>query len=110
MYMDCGLFVITRDTVRVICRCNQQAPSNAVLVTAALGANPKQFLMSFLNDAVSFFNIFYIFLTVRLRIILVSNQLDAQFLQRYVYLNSLHVSSNYVLILRRTIVLIQHLV
>jgi hypothetical protein len=42
--------------------------------------------------------------------ILVDNQLDAQFLLWYVYLNSLHVSSNYVLVLRRTIVLIQHLV
>jgi len=50
-----------------------------------------------------------IFWTLHLRIILVGNQLDAQFL-RYVYLNPLHVSSNTVLILRRTIVLIQHLV
>jgi len=40
-------------------------------------------------------------------IILVGNQLDAQFLLWYVYLNPLHVSSNYVLILRRTVVLIQ---
>ena len=48
---------------------------------------------------------FYIFLTVHLRIILVGNQLDAQFLLCYVYLNPLHVSSNYVLILRRTTVL-----
>jgi hypothetical protein len=49
---------------------------------------------------------FYIFLTVHLRIILVGNQLDAQFLLWYVYLNPLHVLSNYVLILWRTIVLI----
>jgi hypothetical protein len=35
---------------------------------------------------------------------LVSNQLDAQFLLWYFYLNPLHVSSNHVLILRRTIV------
>ena len=47
----------------------------------------------------------YIFWTVHLCIILVGNQLDAQFLLWYVYLNPLHVSSNYVLILRRTIVL-----
>jgi len=53
---------------------------------------------------------FNIFLTMHLRIILVCNQLDAQFLLWYVYLNPLHVSSNYVLILRRTIVGIQHLV
>jgi len=49
---------------------------------------------------------FYIFfLTVHLRIILVGNQHDVQFLLWYVYLNPLHVSSNYVLILRTTIVL-----
>ena len=53
---------------------------------------------------------FYIFLTVHLRIILVVDQPDRQFLLWYVYLNPLHVSSNSVLILRRTIVLIQHLV
>jgi hypothetical protein len=41
---------------------------------------------------------FYIILTVYLRIIVVGNQLDAQFLLLYVYLNPLHVSSNYVLI------------
>jgi len=39
-----------------------------------------------------------------LRIIVVDNQLDTQFLLKYVYLNPLHVSSNCVLILRRTIV------
>jgi len=53
---------------------------------------------------------FYIFLKMHLRIILVGNQLDAQFLLQYVYLNPLHVSSSRVLILRRTIVLIQRLV
>ena len=41
---------------------------------------------------------------------LVGNQLDRQFLLWYVYLNPLHVLSNYVLILRRTVLLIQHLV
>ena len=56
------------------------------------------------------FTKFYIFLTVHLRIILVGHQLDAQFLSWYVYLNPLHVSSNPVLFLRRTIVLIQLLV
>jgi len=43
-------------------------------------------------------------------VILVSDQLDAQFLLWYFYLNPLRVSSNYVLILRRTTVLIQLLV
>jgi len=52
---------------------------------------------------------FNIFRAVHLRIILVGNQLEAQFLLCYVYLNPLHVSSNCVLILRRTIVWI-HLV
>jgi len=50
---------------------------------------------------------FYIFLIVQLRVILVGDQPDPQFLLWYVYLNPLHVSSNSVLILRRTIVLIQ---
>jgi len=58
----------------------------------------------------TFHFIFYIFLTVHFRIILVGNQHDTQFLLWYVYLNPLHVSSNCVLILTRTIVLIQHLV
>ena len=53
---------------------------------------------------------FYNFLTMHLRIILAGNQLGTQFLLWYVYLNPLHVSSNPVLILRRTIVLIQQLV
>jgi len=47
---------------------------------------------------------FYILRTVHLCIILVGNQLEAQFLLWYVYLNPLHVLSNYVLILKRTIV------
>jgi len=47
---------------------------------------------------------FNIFRVVHLLIILVGNQLDAQFLLCYVYLNPLHVSSNYVLILMRAIV------
>jgi len=47
---------------------------------------------------------------MHLRIILVGNQYDIQFLLWYVYLNPLHVSSNPVLILRRTIVLILLLV
>jgi len=50
-----------------------------------------------------------IFLTMHLRIILVSDQPDVQFLL-YVYLNPLHVLSNSVLILRRTVVLIQLLI
>jgi len=51
-----------------------------------------------------YFLLFYIFLTVHLRIILVGNHLEAQFPLQYVYLNPLHVSWNSVLILR-TIVL-----
>jgi hypothetical protein len=47
---------------------------------------------------------------VMCRNILVGNKFDAQFLLWYVYLNSLRVSSNYVLILRRRIVWIQLLV
>jgi hypothetical protein len=54
---------------------------------------------------------FNIFRTVHLCIILVSNQLEAQlFYNTYIYLNPLHVSSNYVFILRRTIAWIQLLV
>jgi len=56
----------------------------------------------------AYFFLCNIFRAVHLCIILVSDQLDAQFLLWYVYLNPLHVSSNYVLIFRRTIVLIQH--
>jgi len=40
-------------------------------------------------------------LTVHLGIILVNNQLDAQFFSVYVYFDTLHVSSNHVLIIRR---------
>jgi len=55
--------------------------------------------------------IFIIFRTVHLRIILVDNQLDAQFFYyTFIYLNPLHVSSIFVLILRRKIVWIQLLV
>ena len=49
-----------------------------------------------------FFNIFR---NVHLRIIMVDNQLDAQiFYNTFIYLNPLHVSSTFVLILRGTIV------
>jgi len=51
---------------------------------------------------------FYIFLAMHFCIILVDNQLNAQFLPQYVYLNPLHISSNYVLDLGRTIVVLQH--
>jgi hypothetical protein len=44
---------------------------------------------------------FYVLLTVHLGIILVNNQLDAQFFFVYVYFSSLHVSSTPVLIIRR---------
>jgi hypothetical protein len=54
---------------------------------------------------------FNVFRTVHLRIILVGKQLDAQFFYNtYIYLNPLHVSSNYVFILKRTVVWIQLLV
>jgi len=56
------------------------------------------------------FTKFYIFLNLHLRIILVGDQRDAQFLLKYVYLNPLQVSSNSVLILKRTVVLINLLV
>jgi hypothetical protein len=46
-------------------------------------------------------SLFYVLLTVRFGLIPVNNQLDAQFLSLYVYFNSLHVSSNLVLIIRR---------
>ena len=57
------------------------------------------------SEELTLVSFFCIFRTVLLRIILVGNQLDTQFLLWYVYLNPLHVSSNYVLILRKTIVL-----
>jgi hypothetical protein len=44
---------------------------------------------------------FYVLLSVHLSIILVNDQLDAQFFFLYVYFNSLHVSSNLVRIIRR---------
>jgi hypothetical protein len=46
--------------------------------------------------------VFYVSLTVQhLGIILVNNQLDAQFFFMYVYFNSLHVSSTHVLVIGR---------
>ena len=44
---------------------------------------------------------FYVLLTMHLGIILFNDQLDAHFFFVYVYLNSLHVSSIQVLIIRR---------
>ena len=44
---------------------------------------------------------FYVLLTVHLGIILVNNQLDTHFFFLYIYFDSLHVSSNPVLIIRR---------
>jgi len=44
--------------------------------------------------------IFYFLLTVHLGIILVNNQLDAQFFLMYVYFCSLHVSVSHVPIIR----------
>jgi hypothetical protein len=46
---------------------------------------------------------FYVLLTVHLGIILVNDQLDAQFLFLYVSFNSVHVSSNLVLTLTRIV-------
>jgi uncharacterized membrane protein YkgB len=54
-----------------------------------------------------FFLVSCLLLSVPIVSVLVSDQLDTQFLLHYVYINPLHVSSNSVLILRRTIVLIQ---
>lgn len=42
-----------RHTVGVICRCKQQTPSIADMVTAILGATPKQFLSVLFNVIVS---------------------------------------------------------
>jgi len=51
---------------------------------------------------------FYVLLTVQLITILVNNQLDAQFFfLKFVYSNSLYVSSNHVLITRESIVSIR---
>jgi len=44
---------------------------------------------------------FYVLLTVHRGIILVNIQLDAQFFSVYVYFDTLHVSNNHVLIIRR---------
>jgi hypothetical protein len=44
---------------------------------------------------------FFVLLTVHLGIIVVNDQLDAQFFFLYVYFNPLHVSSNLVLTIRR---------
>jgi len=52
---------------------------------------------------------FYVLLTVQPGMILVNNQLDAQFFT-YVYLYSLHVSISHVPIVRRIIVSVRHLV
>ena len=52
---------------------------------------------------------FYVLLTVHPDVILVNNQIDAQFFV-YVYLYSLHVSGTHVPITRRIIVSMQHLV
>ena len=44
---------------------------------------------------------FYLLLNARLGIILVNNELDANLFSIYVYFDTLHVSSNHVLIIRR---------
>jgi len=53
--------------------------------------------------------IYYVLLTVHPDMILVNNQLDAQFFM-YVYFYSPHVSGNHVPIIRRIIVSLRHLV
>jgi len=58
---------------------------------------------------ISWCNIFYVLLTVHPGMILVNNQLDAQFCL-YVYFYSLHVSGSHVPIIRRVIVSMRHLV
>jgi len=55
-----------------------------------------------------FFIIFYVLFTVHPGMILVNNQLDAQFFM-YVYFYSLHVSPSHVPIIRRIIVSMRHL-
>ena len=54
-------------------------------------------------------HIFYVLLTVDPDIILVNNQLDAQFFM-YVYFHSLHVSGSHVPIIRSIIISVRHLV
>ena len=51
-----------------------------------------------------------VLLTVHPGMILVNNQLDAQFFSMYVYFYSLHVSGSRVPIIRRIIVTMRHLV
>jgi hypothetical protein len=52
--------------------------------------------------------IFYVLLTVHTGMVLVNNQLDAQFFM-YIYLYSVHVSGNHVPIIGRIIVSVRHL-
>ena len=46
-------------------------------------------------------HVYYVVLTLHLAIILLNNQLDAQFFVMYVYFYSLHVSGSHVPIIRR---------
>ena len=65
----------------------------------------------FLHDCISvtytwgslptFILIIYVLLTVHLGIILVNKQFDSRFFSVYVYFDTLHVSSNHVLIIKR---------
>jgi len=55
------------------------------------------------------FRLFYVLLTVHPGMILVNNQLDAQFFM-YVYFYSLRVSGSHVPIIRRNILSMRHLV
>jgi hypothetical protein len=50
---------------------------------------------------IDFFLYSYVLVTVHRDIILINNQVDAQFLLHNIYFDSLHVSSNLVLIIRR---------
>jgi len=79
-----------------------------------MNVTPRSVKLSFMKARVIASVVYVMTLSVTLRtyvtlptsvcIILVGNQLDAQFLLLYVYLNPLHVSSKYVPVLRRTIV------
>jgi len=66
-------------------------------------------LQQFYNPTLSVFKYFFVLLTGHPGMILVNNQLDAQFFM-YVYFYSLHVSGSHVHIIRRIIVSMRHLV
>ena len=66
-------------------------------------------LQSDCGDRIVRKHLFYVLLTVQPGMVLVNNQLDAQFFM-YVYSYSLHVSGSHVSIIMRIIVSMRHLV